>query len=672
MDETNRNTVQRKHKGSFRRKLIALIIAQTFIVILIITISNAYTARSILIKDLETASSSTISEINHSITILIDGLRSSVKYFSTNETIIKYIETGDGSDIISNEFLNYLASDKNILNIYFGTESKEMYLYPETALPDGYDPTSRGWYQGAIQSEDVYVESPYVDVGTGKVVFTVSKKIKNASGNTIGVFALDVSLDSLAKYLNTIVIAKTGYPILVDKDFNVLTHKDEKLIGNPVPVQKIIDELKSNTGETFRYTYEKVNKIGVYKKLDLLDVYLLTTIPISDTNSNLFFVINAAFGAGLAGILLSSLLAYFVAVIITKHIKSIVLGLDKIKNGDLTTVVNVKSNDELGTLADSLNDTVFGIKSIVSEIQVAVDDVTSSSKVLSDTANMTRQSAEEVTRTAEEISKGAIDQAEEAESGANMTNILAKGIDELTESTSYMNQLAVNTNDSNKKGIEAVAELSQKTKENDLATNRIETSISELDKKTKEIGNILITINSIANQTNLLALNASIEAARAGEHGRGFAVVAEEIRKLAEDSRSATENIQSIVVNIQQDSTQTVSIMEDVKTRSIEQSKAVENVNQTFDTISTNINSIAEQINKINLFMKEMNEQKDNIVMSITNISSISEETAAASEEVTASMEQQTSSTDEVARLANNLNELSVKLRSSITKFKLS
>lgn len=670
-NNNNNGPLQRKRNGSFRRKLIGMIIAQTFLVILIITIANAFTAQAILTRSLEASSDSIIREIDHSITNLINGLRSSTDYFSKDEIIVNYIKTGNGSDQILKSFENFKNSDKNILNVYFGTTAKEMFLYPQTTLSADYDPTSRGWYKGAMATEGVYVESPYVDAVSGAIVFTVAKQIKDSDGTTLGVVGIDVSLASLSEYLNTIVIAQTGYPILVDKDFNILTHKDQALIGKQMPVQAVITELQGNSGKSFTYTYEGIKKIGVYKKLDSIDVYLLSTIPVSDINSNLFFVINSAVIAGFVGIIISAILAYIVAVIITKHIKTIVNGLEKIKNGDLTTVVRVNSNDELGKLADSLNDTVFGIKTIVHEIQTAVDDVNESSKVLSDTANMTRQSAEEVTRTAEEISKGAIDQAEEAESGANMTNTLAKGIDELTESTSYMNELAHNTTQSNTKGIEAVHELSQKTAENDLATNRIEASISELDKKTKEIGNILVTINSIANQTNLLALNASIEAARAGEHGRGFAVVAEEIRKLAEDSRSATEDIQNIVVNIQQDSTQTVAIMEDVKTRSVEQSKAVENVNQTFDTISTNISSISDQIVKINAFMEEMNTQKDNIVMSITNISSISEETAAASEEVTASMEQQTSSTDEVARLANDLNELSGKLRSSITKFKL-
>ena len=344
----------------------------------------------------------------------------------------------------------------------------------------------------------------------------------------------------------------------------------------------------------------------------------------------------------------------------------------------LISVYHKDHLEEIVRKLDSLNVALYstgGTRDFIEGLGIkvtAVEDVTSSSQVLASTADMTRQSAEEVTRTAEEISKGAIDQAEEAESGAHMTNTLAKGIDELTESTQFMNALTQNTNESNQQGMNAIKALSEKTAENDKATNRIETSIIELDQKTKEIGNILVTINSIANQTNLLALNASIEAARAGEHGRGFAVVADEIRKLAEDSRSATENIQVIVQNIQKDSSQTVAIMQDVKTRSMEQSLAVGNVNTTFETISKNVHSISDQIAKINAFMSEMNTQKDNIVMSITNISSISEETAAASQEVTASMEQQTSSTDEVARLANDLSELSTNLRSSLKKFTLS
>lgn len=662
---------QRKRTGSFRRKLILLILAQTFLVISIVAISDTLSTQSILKKGLETSSNSIINEIDHSIKLLINGFKSSALYFSEKENIKELVKTDTGNDAVMKEFELFANSSENILNVYAASEAKGMYLYPLTELPADYDPTSRGWYKGAVSTDGVYIEDPYVDVGTQKVVITIAKSIKDDAGKIIGVFAIDVSLESLANDLNNIVIAKTGYPILVDKEFKTLTHKDPKLINELLPVPTIVDALKANESGTIRYNYNDESKVAIYKKLETLNVYLLTTIPISDISTDLNVVLISAIGVGLFGLLLSAVLAYILAVFITKHIKNIVKGLDKIRQGDLTTIVRVSSNDELGVLADSLNDTIYGINTIVQEIQRAVDDVTTSSQVLANTAELTRQSAEEVTRTAEEISKGAIDQAEEAESGAHMTNTLAKGIDELTESTNFMSELARNTSSSNQRGVEAITELSKKTAENDLATARIESSIIELDNKTKEIGNILITINSIANQTNLLALNASIEAARAGEHGRGFAVVAEEIRKLAEDSRTATENIQQIVVNIQKDSNQTVAVMQDVKARSLEQSNAVTNVNNTFETISKNVDSISNQIKNITSFMTEMNTQKDNIVMSITNISSISEETAAASEEVTASMEQQTSSTDEVARLANNLSELSTNLRNSITKFKL-
>jgi methyl-accepting chemotaxis protein len=337
----------------------------------------------------------------------------------------------------------------------------------------------------------------------------------------------------------------------------------------------------------------------------------------------------------------------------------------------LTTHVQVKSNDELELLADNLNSTVEGLKMIMSGIYEVAEKVTDSSKVLAETSEHTKNSGIEVTRTAEEISKGATEQAEESEVSANMTNTLAISIDELNEGTRLMGSLALDSNNLNQAGLSVVKELKTKTSENEVATRRVEASITELDLKAKEIGNILDTITSIAAQTNLLALNASIEAARAGEHGRGFAVVADEIRKLAEDSKNATQDIQKIVVNIQQESTQTVEVMKEVKLRGDEQTIAVGHVNEAFDSISSNIEAINNQINRITEHMVKMNNDKDNIVMSITNISAISEETAAASEEVTASMDQQLASTEEVARLANDLNVMATELKGALATFKL-
>jgi methyl-accepting chemotaxis protein len=212
-------------------------------------------------------------------------------------------------------------------------------------------------------------------------------------------------------------------------------------------------------------------------------------------------------------------------------------------------------------------------------------------------------------------------------------------------------------------------ELQQKTDDNNHAIARIETAVTNLENQTNNISEFVDTIRSIAEQTNLLALNASIEAARAGEHGRGFAVVADEIRKLAEDSSTAAEEVRNIVTLILDENKNTNDIMVDVRARSSEQNGAVQRMGVSFDKITASIDSITSRMNAFDSILERVTDDKEAIISAIESISSVSEETAAASEEVSASVQQQSSAVDEVARAAENLNMMADQLNSEIAKF---
>ncbi|MFZ7101779.1 MAG: methyl-accepting chemotaxis protein [Peptococcaceae bacterium] len=176
----------------------------------------------------------------------------------------------------------------------------------------------------------------------------------------------------------------------------------------------------------------------------------------------------------------------------------------------------------------------------------------------------------------------------------------------------------------NLKGIEALQELKNNNKFTNSSISRIENATLELRDKSQNIDNILETINSIADQTNLLALNASIEAARAGEAGKGFAVVANEIRNLAEGSRKSTEQIRTIVEQIQGQSQATAEIMLEVKDNSQEQTKSVEDVNSSFNHISGSMDGMSRKIEALSQFMHDMEKIINGIAASIENISSVS------------------------------------------------
>ena len=208
---------------------------------------------------------------------------------------------------------------------------------------------------------------------------------------------------------------------------------------------------------------------------------------------------------------------------------------------------------------------------------------------------------------------------------------------------------------------------------------KLETTVKEtegiiraLGEQSKQIGEIVDTISGIAEQTNLLALNAAIEAARAGEHGRGFAVVAEEVRKLAEQSGSATENITSIITEIQKRTQEAVVSMQTGTEMTIGSVQSVHEAGEAFREIVAQITQLMERIAYSAEAIKATNEGSKRITASIRSIEEVAASLADETQTVSAATEEQTASVHEVASASKHLSEMATELQSAVETFKLS
>ncbi|QOU06739.1 MULTISPECIES: methyl-accepting chemotaxis protein [Pseudomonas] len=349
----------------------------------------------------------------------------------------------------------------------------------------------------------------------------------------------------------------------------------------------------------------------------------------------------------ISGIVLAFIIAIITGVLITRlitrPIAQAVENAQRIAKGDLTQAITTDRTDEAGQLLMALSDMQGGLKSTLTEIANASDQLASA--------------AEELSAVTDESTRGLTRQNDEIQQAATAVNQMTAAVDEVASnavSTSEASRQATTEAEDGRQQVEqAVSGMSAMVVEINDSTQ----SVADLAGQVREIGKVIDVIRSIADQTNLLALNAAIEAARAGEQGRGFAVVADEVRALAHRTQTSTVDIEKMIGEVQAGADGAVAAMNKSLSWANNTQTLAQNAGQALERITASVASINERNLVIASASEEQAQVAREVDRNLLNIQDLSTQTAAGANQTNASSQ-------DLSRLATSFNML-------VSKFQL-
>ncbi|MCM3163322.1 methyl-accepting chemotaxis protein [Metabacillus litoralis] len=433
--------------------------------------------------------------------------------------------------------------------------------------------------------------------------------------------------------------------------------------------------------------FKKNTKSKITDKMDVkvsirlkMIVVVIVSLVISSPISQYINLLLKEYVDGSFGVFVNTSITLLVATVIISlatrfliinRIKKVLEATKLAANGDLTIIIEENSKDEIGQLASSFNLMISNLHKVVTKTNDTSAKVASYSEDFKVSTEQSSASVEQISNAIQAIVSGSELQTAKTSELFKSSKLVSDELNNVAASIQTISDLANVTNDKADSGLKLIDETINKMDTIQHSVLSSSQKINTLGEKSKEISQIVSLITNIADQTNLLALNASIEAARAGDAGKGFAVVAEEVRKLAEGSSKAGEEIRKLVNEIQLQTTEAVDsinsgtiIVEDGRDMVYKSGEAFKDIVQYVHNIGNKSDSAIKA-------MVMVDERTKTTTESIREIDDIAVQASSSVQNVAASVEEQSASNEEITSSAQLLSEMANDLRVEISKFKI-
>ncbi len=563
------------------------------------------------------------------------------------------------------ELEKYNALHSNVSVVNLAIEGHKFLREPYVKPTADYNPFTRPWYLKAIESpgKGVMVD-PYKSTITGELILAVSAGLQDQSG----VISIGLNLEGISDLVKTVEIGDNGYASLVNAN-NLIIADPQAEVGSELKKSYIEKMQGKEEGSFFieedgkeYQVFFTTNKLTGWKIIGTMDLADVATVTKPILINTITVIVIALIIFGIIG-------AVIIRTII-RPLNELSTVAEQVGNGDLRNLIEVKTQDEIGKLANIFNKMIQSLREVVGNIGEESNQLAASSEQLTASTTENKRATSQIVDSIQTFAETVDIQAETINDSNSSVLEMSSSIQRISVKADAVNEMSNKAMDAVLSGDETIQTAVQQMTMIQNTVLTLEKTVQTLDKRSHEIEDIVEAITQIAEQTNLLALNAAIEAARAGEQGKGFAVVADEVRKLAEQSAQSTLQIKEIISRIQAD---TELAVESMAAGSAEVVKGIDVTNmagKSFEEIRTNVQSVTYEIGQISEASKVISQHAKQVAMGIETVLEQTNENTASAQNISAATEEQLASMEEIAASAEALADMSENLQRTIQQFK--